>query len=90
MTETKKFMFDTHDFNRLKPDSATYSEEQMALAKTQSHALGKSDGLKEARQQQEERIAEILQKTLALAGKMIEAEDRREVEKSVQQNSPSR
>lgn len=86
MTDKRKFLFDTNDFNNLKShaDAATYTEEQIVLAKEQSFALGRTEGLKDARQLQEERLAELVQKTLGLADKLAQAEERREVEKSIE------
>ena len=81
MTDAKKFLFDTNNFDRSKPDAVVYTEEQVLLAKNQSLALGKAEGVKDTRQKQEERISELLQKTLALAEKLAKNEDRREVEK---------
>ncbi|MFH1157546.1 MAG: hypothetical protein V1721_01485 [Pseudomonadota bacterium] len=85
MTDVKKFLFDTNDFNNLKSkdDDEIYTEGQMALAKTQSFALGRAEGLKDAKKLQEERLAELLQKALVVADKLAQAEDRREVEKCV-------
>lgn len=81
--DVKKFMFDTNDFDRLsaKANASSYTEEQLALAKEQSFALGKAEGAREAQQRQEERLAEILQKASAAMEKLAAAEDRREVEK---------
>jgi flagellar assembly protein FliH len=85
MTDAKKFMFDTNNFDRQKPDvnDPIYTEEQMALAKTQNFAAGKAEGVKITRQQQEEKITELLQKASALTEKLVQAEDRRETEKCV-------
>ncbi len=85
MTDAKKFLFDTNNFDRSKPNhhAPIYTEEQLILAQNQSLALGKADGIKVTRQQQEERLAELLQKTLAMTEKLVQAEDRREVEKCI-------
>lgn len=84
MTDAKKFLFDTHDFNNTKARTdVSYTEEQLILAKTQSFDLGKAEGVQEARQQQEERIVALLQKMTELAEKLAQAEARREVEKCV-------
>jgi flagellar assembly protein FliH len=81
MTDVKKFMFDTNDFSQMreKVDAGAYTEEQMQLAKSQSFALGKAEGTKEAKLQQ----TDLLQKTLLLTEKLAAAEDRREVEKCI-------
>ncbi len=83
MTDAKKFLFDTNNFDRSKPEVVVYSEEQLVLAKNQSLAAGKAEGVKETQKQQETKISELMQKTLALAEKMAKNEDRREIEKSV-------
>lgn len=83
MTDAKKFLFDKNDFGELKEKPPVYTEEQLVMAKNHSFAAGKAEGLKEARQQQEERIADLLQKTLAAAKKLVDAEDRRETEKCI-------
>ena len=85
MTNAKKFLFDTHDFDqvRSKPGKKAYTEEHLLLTKEQSFILGKTEGMKIARQQQEERLADLLQKTLAVAEKLASAEERREVEKCI-------
>lgn len=83
MTETKKFLFDTKNFDETKPEVTLYTEEQLALAKSQSLAAGKADGIKETRAQQEELIAGLLQKVLAQAERLAKNEDRREVEKCI-------
>jgi flagellar assembly protein FliH len=85
MTDAKKFLFDTHDFSQVqsKVDMKIYTEEEMQMAQNQSFALGEIGGLKKAKQQQEEQIAGLLQKTLLLMEKLAQAEDRREVEKCV-------
>lgn len=84
MTDAKKFLFDTNDFNKSQVSAReVYTEEHLLLAKTQSFALGKAEGAKEARQQQEERIAGLLQAALGLAEKLAQNEDRREVEKCI-------
>ncbi len=82
MTDAKKFLFDTNNFNEGQGKAREiYTEEQLLLAKTQSFALGKAEGVKETRQQQEERLAGLLQQVLGLVEKLAAAEDRREVEK---------
>ena len=84
MTDVKKFLFDTNDFNTLKSDEDSYTEEQLLLAKSQSFALGKAEGLKEAHQNQEERLVALLQKVMGLVEKLILAEDDREMTKSIE------
>lgn len=79
----KKFLFDTNNFDKEKPSAVTYTEEQMALARTQSFAQGKAEGVQEARAQQEEAIAAALQEIGARAGKLAADEDRREIEASI-------
>jgi flagellar assembly protein FliH len=81
MTDVKKFLFDTNNFDRTKPETVVYTEEQLLAAKNQSLALGKAEGVKDTKQKQEELITQLLQKTLALAEKLVKNEDRREVEK---------
>jgi flagellar assembly protein FliH len=81
MPDAKKFMFDRNNFDRSKPEVVLYTEEQLLLAKNQSLALGKTEGVKDTKQKQEELITQLLQKTLAQAEKLVKNEDRREVEK---------
>ena len=81
MTDAKKFLFDTNNFDRTKPETVMYTEEQLTLAKNQSLAMGKAEGVKDTQKQQEARISELLQKTLALTEKLAKSEDRREIEK---------
>ncbi|MBI3440956.1 MAG: hypothetical protein HY052_04010 [Proteobacteria bacterium] len=80
MTDAKKFLFDTHDFSKKKPGAdVVYTEEQVTAARNQGVALG----LQEAKQRQEERIANLLQKTLDSVEKLAQAEERRELEKCI-------
>jgi flagellar assembly protein FliH len=81
MTDAKKFLFDTNNFDRTKPEVVVYSEEQVQLMKNQTLAQGKAEGTKETKQKQEELIGQLLQKALAHIEKMAKNEDRREVEK---------
>ena len=81
MTDAKKFLFDANNFDRTKPEVVVYSEEQVAQIKAQTLALGKSEGVNDTRQKQEELIGQLLQKTLAQAEKLVKNEDRREIEK---------
>ena len=81
MTDAKKFLFDTNNFDSTKPEVVVYSEEQVAQIKAQTLALGKSEGVQDTRQKQEELISQLLQKTLAQAEKLVKNEDRREIEK---------
>ncbi|MCK5556373.1 MAG: hypothetical protein KAI76_09050 [Alphaproteobacteria bacterium] len=85
MTDMKKFLFDTNDFNNMKSktDIEIYTEEQMVQARTNSFELGRAEGLKDARLLQEERLAELLQKALGIVDKLVQDEDRREVEKCI-------
>jgi len=79
----KKFMFDTNDFDKQPepaPEVVSYSEDQLLLAKTQSHAQGKAEGLAEAQAAQEKRLADLIEKLLGMAEMLIAAEERREVE----------
>lgn len=83
MTDVKKFLFDTHDFTlEGAEEKATYTEDQLILAKEQSFALGRAEGLREEKEQQEARIAALLQKIFEGADVLIKAEERREIEKS--------
>jgi len=83
MTDAKKFLFDTNNFDNAKQETVAYTEEQMALAKTQTFAAGKAEGVQETQKQQEAKIAELMKKVLTQADKMAKNEDRREVEKSI-------
>ncbi len=81
MTDAKKFLFDQNNFDGNQPEEILYTEEQMLLAKEQSLAAGKAEGVSATQKQQEERIGNLLQKTLALAEKLVGNEDHREIEK---------
>lgn len=83
MTDVKKFLFDTKNFDKTTPDVVMYTEEQLALAKSQALAQGKADGVKDTRQQQEEQIGGLLQKMLVHIERLAKNEDRREVEKCI-------
>jgi flagellar assembly protein FliH len=77
----KKFLFD----NNLEKEipAAAYTEEQMALARAQSHAQGKAEGLKEASERQEESINAALQRIGVLAEKLAADDDRRELDQTI-------
>ncbi len=84
--EMKKFLFDTHDFDKTKPETEAqpvYSEEQMTLARQQGVTQGRQEGLHEARQAQEEQIVKALQEISTRVEKLAAAEDRREAEKTI-------
>ena len=85
MTDVKKFLFDKNDFNNTVSavDKPAYTEGQLLLAKERSFAEGKTAGLSESKQQQENLIAQLLQKTLQLTEGLIKNEDRREIEKAI-------
>lgn len=81
--EMKKFLFDTNDFDKTAPaekPAASYSEEQLVLAKTQAYAQGKQDAAAEARAAQEVQTQKTLEQLLAHLERLIAAEDRREIE----------
>lgn len=79
----KKFLFDTNNFDKEKQAVPVYSEEQLALARTQGYAQGKADGIKEAHGRQEEIIAVSLQEIGMMAEQLAQAEERRELEKNI-------
>lgn len=80
----KRFLFDKNDFDKpVEEEKPSFSEEHLALAKTQAYAQGKQDGIRETRGAQEELIGKTLEAMMASAEKLIAAEERREVEKSV-------
>jgi flagellar assembly protein FliH len=81
----KKFLFDQNDFDKNRPstDVPIYTEDQLLLAKKQAVAQGKAEGLKEARQSQEEYMAQCLTKIVNLAEKIAADEERRETEKCI-------
>lgn len=85
--EMKKFLFDTNDFDEEKPEEAvlapSYSEEQLLVAKTQSFAQGKAEGIAETRAAQEEEIQRCLQQLEKMTGRLVMAEDRRELEQMI-------
>lgn len=83
----KKFLFDTHDFDDSKvddtPPAPTFSEEQLELARQQSLAQGKAEGVRETRSAQEEKISALLQAITAQCGLLVAAEEKREMEKCI-------
>lgn len=83
--DMKKFLFDKHDFDkdRAAEEKPLFTEEQLILAKMQAQAQGKAEGLKEARQGQDEQISKCLQQIGVACDKLIAAEDRREVEQMI-------
>lgn len=88
--EMKKFLFDTHDFDKTEPETPaapavmTYSEDQLMLAKTQAYAQGKQEAALEAQAAQELQTHRLLESMIAQAERLIAAEDRREIESMVQ------
>ncbi|MDP2204920.1 MAG: FliH/SctL family protein [Alphaproteobacteria bacterium] len=81
--EMKKFLFDTNDFDKPAPaekPSASYSEEQLMLAKTQAYAQGKQEAATEARAAQELQTQKLLDTLIAQMERLVAAEDRREIE----------
>jgi flagellar assembly protein FliH len=81
--EMKKFLFDTNDFDKPAPEEkpdVSYSEEQLVLAKTQAYAQGRQDAAAEARGAQELQTQKLLEALIALLEKLVNAEDRREIE----------
>ena len=83
--DMKKFLFDTNDFDQVEPEDVApvYSEEQLLLAREQSHAQGKAEGIAETRAAQEEKISGLLEKVSAQVLHLASAEERREMEKSI-------
>lgn len=79
--EVKKFLFDTNDFDEHKPssDDPIYTEEQLLLAKKLAQETGKTEGVKETRQNQEETTLRCVEKVITLLEKLILAEDKREI-----------
>lgn len=79
---SKKFLFDSHDFDKTgpSPDDPVYTEDQIVVAKTQSFEQGKSEGLQEASQSQQQEIVKCLQKTITMLEQLILAEERRELD----------
>ncbi|MDY0009134.1 MAG: FliH/SctL family protein [Bdellovibrionales bacterium] len=88
--EMKKFLFDTHDFDKTEPETPaapavmTYSEDQLMLAKTQAYAQGKQEAALEAQAAQELQTHRLLESMIAQAERLIAAEDRREIESMAQ------
>lgn len=86
----KKFLFDTHDFDKMEPETPaapavmTYSEDQLMLAKTQAYAQGKQEAALEAQAAQELQTHRLLESMIAQAERLIAAEDRREIESMAQ------
>src|SRR5690606_13883026 len=79
----KKFMFDINDFDKQpdpEPAAVTHCEDQRLRAKRQSHAQGKAEGLAEAQGSQEQKIAQLRDKIMAMLQQLIAAEERREIE----------
>lgn len=83
----QKYMFDAKDFDRSETpedNAPVFSEEQVLLARKEGHAQGKAEGLKESRQQQEEKIVAAAEKMLAHAEKLLLAEQNREIKKQAE------
>ncbi len=83
----KKFMFDRHSFDlpqedREKPPPPVFTEEDVEKIKQDSFALGKSAGLEEARQAQEEMLIGLLQDISGQLQTLSENEAVREEEKN--------
>lgn len=80
--ETKKFLFDGHDFGKTgpAPDDPVYTGEQFALARAQAFQQGKDEGLQEARESQQEQALKCLRQIITLLERLILAEDRRELD----------
>jgi len=85
MSDAKKFLFDTNDFNDAQAAAENiYSEEQVRLAREQSFAEGRADGVRETRAQQEEQMILLLEKTLTGVNALAAAEDARDIVSTVQ------
>ncbi len=85
--KTQKFMFDTQDFGvdtSAEEKAPIFTEEQMLAARAEGHVQGRAEALKEARASQEEKTMHACEKMLAQAGKLLEAETRREILKQTQ------
>jgi len=85
--EVKKFLFDNNDFDRVAPEppppAETFSADQLALAKSQGHAQGRAEGLREANASIEDAQTKALQNIVAALGKLTAAEDRRDIESMI-------
>jgi flagellar assembly protein FliH len=83
----KKFMFDMNDFDKKPepdhPPAPVFSEDQLALAKSQAYAQGKTDGLAEARHAQEELLIKMVQGVSGKLDTMTRDCDRREIESMI-------
>lgn len=85
MSDAKKFLFDTNDFNDAQAAAENmYSEEQVRLAREQSFAEGRADGVRETRAQQEEQMILLLEKTLTGVNALAAAEDARDIVSTAQ------
>ena len=87
MKKPQKFLFDTKDFDRSeKPEekAPVFSEAQFLIARTEGHAQGKAERVRETRQQQEEKIAQALEKTLGHIEKLLANEQDRNLRMQAQ------
>jgi flagellar assembly protein FliH len=76
----KKFLFDTNNFDKDKQAPPVYTEEQVALARSQAYAQGKAEALAESLARQEEAISIALRGIGGLMEKVAAAEERREIQ----------
>lgn len=82
--KVKKFLFDTNNFDKVKtPEAelAVYTESQMLTLRQQSQALGRDEGLDEARQRQEEQMATALDRLVDAAGALAAREEERDIQR---------
>ncbi len=82
--DVKKFLFDNNDFDAVATDNMpvaeSYTAEQMELARSQSYAQGKADGLRDAKMSTEELQQRALHNIALSADTLVANEERREIE----------
>lgn len=87
--DMKKFLFDTHDFDEQEAvdDGLKFTEEDVIRAREAGHAAGMTEGQAEAaraaREAQEEKIGQLLEKAGGILEKLAADESRRETEKCI-------
>lgn len=82
----KKFLFDKNNFDKagaIDPDTPIYTEDQLNVARTQSYAQGKNEGIAETRASQEEQISKTLENIGGILTGLAQQEERRELDSMV-------
>lgn len=87
MNRARKFLFDTNDFSEPEveeeqaPPPPSFSQEELDQTRAQAYDEGLAEGLRLAKEKQEEHIARALDQALDQIQSLAQAEDRREISK---------